>query len=134
MKKYCVLITIIFVSCLLGCDTYEMFDHYPGSKSSMWYCEEIDFKLEYALNAHGDQILQMSQLQWNDVCYTVYIGFHTGYYVMYSYKDEGPYEKSDMLLCGEWHYEGDNLVFEITEDNIFDNTFEKLVFVPIDQK
>ena len=37
------------------------------------------------------------------------------------------------LLSGSWEYEDDNLVLYIEEDFIFDNTIDKLVFVPQDE-
>ena len=131
MKKiFCALITALVISCLFGCDTYGMFNHYPGDKSTTWYCEEIDFKIEYAYNEQGNRIPQMSHLEWDGVSYLVVTYFHAGYYIMYSYQEETPYGEDNLLLYGKWHYEGDNLVFEIDEDKVFDNTFEELVFKP----
>jgi hypothetical protein len=39
--------------------------------------------------------------------------------------------EEQILLSGKWKYKGKNVVIEITEDNIFDNTFEELIFKPV---
>ena len=129
-KMISILLLAVMLFALAGCDTYAMFNRYPDDRSTVWYCEEIDFEIWYVPNAYGNLEPQNSPLAWNGVTYTVWLGFHAGYFVMYSYKSEGPYTENDILISGEWRFEDDNMVFEIEEDNIFNNTFEELVFKP----
>lgn len=129
-KMIAILLLAVMLFALAGCDTYAMFNRYPDDRSTVWYCEEIDFEIKYVPNEYGNLAPQASPLEWNGVTYTVWLGFHAGYFVMYSYKSEGPHEESDELISGQWRYDGDNMVFEIEEDNIFNNTFEELVFKP----
>ena len=39
---------------------------------------------------------------------------------------------ADLLICGKWKIVNGCLIVEITEDNIFDGKYTKLVFHPLD--
>ena len=39
---------------------------------------------------------------------------------------------ADLLICGKWKIVNGCLIVEITEDNIFDGKYTKLVFRPLD--
>ena len=129
-KMISILLLAVMVFSLAGCDTYAMFNYYPEDRSTVWYCEEIDFEIKFVPNEYGNLAPQESPLEWNGTTYEVEVLFYAGYYIMYSYKSEGPYKESDKLTSGQWRYDSDNMVFEIEEDNIFNNTFEELVFKP----
>ena len=130
-KMISILLLAVMVLSLAGCDTYAMFNYYPEDRSTVWYCEEIDFEIKYVPNEYGNLAPQPSQLVWNDTIYEVAVDFFAGYFDIFLYKDDGePTTEDDNLLSGRWQYKHGNVVVEITKDNIFNNTFEELVFKP----
>lgn len=132
MKKvYCVILAFHILLCLTGCDTYEMTGYYPENRSAVWYCEELDFEIKYIPNEYGNLIAQASTITWNGVLYNVVGVFNFGYFEIISVNDELIAKETSVLLSGAWDYENENVVVEITEDNVFGNAFEVLVFKPI---
>ena len=130
-KMISILLLAVMVLSLAGCDTYAMFNYYPDDRSTVWYCEEIDFEIKYVPNEYGNLAPKASPLEWNGTTYEVAAGFFAGYFDIYLDKNGEATTEADHLLSGRWRYENGNVVVEITEDNIFDNTFEELIFKPV---
>ena len=130
-KTYSFCAVFCLLLCLVGCDTYAMFNYYPDDRSTVWYCEEIDFEIKYVPNEYGNLVAQKSTITWDDVSYSVVGIFNFGYFEIILEKGETSITEADILLSGKWKYKGENVVIEITEDKVFDNTFEELVFKPI---
>ena len=129
-KTYRLCAVFCLLLCLAGCDTYEMFNYYPEYRSTVWYCEEIDFEIEFIPNEYGNLAPQASPLEWNGTTYEVKAGFFAGYFDIYLNKNGEATTEDSHLLSGRWQYENGNVVVEITKDSIFNNTFEELVFKP----
>ena len=130
-KMISILLLAVMVFYLAGCDTYAMFNYYPDDRSTVWYCEEIDFEIKYVPNEYGNLIAQTSTISWDDVSYSVVGIFNFGYFEIIVETGETLITEEQILLSGKWKYKGKNVVIEITEDNIFDNTFEELIFKPV---
>lgn len=130
-KMISILLLAVMVLSLAGCDTYAMFNYYPEDRSTVWYCEEIDFEIKYVPNEYGNLIAQTSTISWDDVSYSVVGIFNFGYFEIIVETGETLITEEQILLSGKWKYKGKNVVIEITEDNIFDNTFEELIFKPV---
>lgn len=130
-KRCCFFVGVCFFLILAGCDTYEMFNYYPDDISTVWYCEEIDLEIRYAPNEYGHLAPQVSPLEWKGTTHMVTFGFNPVCFWLFLDTEEETDMGSAPVLSGTWHYEDGNLVVEITEDKIFDDTFEKLVFKPI---
>lgn len=132
MKKiYSFCAVFCLLVCLAGCDPYAMFNYCPDDRSTVWYCEEIDFEIKYVPNEYGNLVAQESTIVWDDISYSVVGIFNFGYFEIVLEKGETSITEADILLSGKWKYKGENVVVEITEDKVFDNTFEELVFKPI---
>lgn len=129
-KMISILLLAVMLFALAGCDTYAMFNYYPEDRSTVWYCEEIDFEIKYVPNAYGNLAPQVSPLEWNGTTYEVEAGFFAGCFDIYLNKNGEATTEDGHLLSGRWRYENGNIVVEITEDNFFNNTFEELVFKP----
>ena len=130
-KMISILLLAVMVLSLAGCDTYAMFNYYPDDRSTVWYCEEIDFEIKYVPNKYGNLAPKASPLEWNGTTYEVAAGFFAGYFDIYLDKNGEATTEADHLLSGRWRYENGNVVVEITEDKVFDNTFEELIFKPV---
>lgn len=130
-KMISILLLAVMVLSLAGCDTYAMFNYYPDDRSTVWYCEEIDFEIKYVPNEYGNLAPKASPLEWNGTTYEVAAGFFAGYFDIYLDKNGEATTEADHLLSGRWRYENGNVVVEITEDKVFDNTFEELIFKPV---
>ena len=129
-KMISILLLAVMLFALAGCDTYAVFNYYPEDRSTVWYCEEIDFEIKYVPNEYGNLVAQKSAITWDDVSYSVVGIFNFGYFEIILEKGETSITEADILLSGKWKYKGENVVIEITEDKVFDNTFEELVFKP----
>lgn len=133
MKKVCCTLCVLFLLVsLVGCDTYEISKSYPYHQSRVWYCEEIDFEILYTYSDDGFLLSQAYPLVWNGVHYSVYVSFFANYFEMYIGNDAATATTnvSCTVLSGIWSYRDKCVVVEISEDNIFDNTYEELVFSP----
>lgn len=132
MKKTChLLLFVILLFFLSSCyDAQASFKHYPWYRAATWHCEEIDMTIEFELDESGNRRgSTFGQFTINNTTYTVEIGFHTNAVGFLADQDnDGIYE---IGLDGTWFYRQENLVIEVHEDNLFDNQFTNLVFVPI---
>lgn len=102
---------------------------FPYDLCDTWVCENPRFSIVYSRDEAGWGLCDAS-MEWKDEVIDVEVNFSTSQFVV------GP--KSDplydnRLLSGSWEYEDGNLVLYIEEDFIFDNTVDKLVFVPQDE-
>ena len=129
MKKFILAAMLLVLSiCLCACDSYSALELYPYDKADRWYCEDIDFTINFLHDENGILLGDVPlKLVWNGQEYTLYIGFHVSYYSLRISDGEGGYEDR---VSGNWEYREDNLVLRIKEDLIFDGAFEELVFVP----
>lgn len=115
---------IVLLSVLSSCDPY--YDSYPYEQDHDWYCEQIDLKLSPPTSGS-----ESPTLHWNGETLAVYVSFHVSrFYIEIDNGDE-MITSDEELASGTWDYEGNNLVFTITKDNIFDGAIHKLVFVPV---
>ena len=67
---------------------------------------------------------------WKETAYEVSVGFMASAADFYQRVPSEGDENLAMLLRCRWHYEDENLVMTILEDNLFDGVFTELVFVP----
>lgn len=136
MKKRLLLVLLVLVVFLTGCDTYAMFDRYPWDKADQWYCEEIDLTITFAYKEDGS-LLGCGTLPWDwngQTYYNMGVGFGPGHFV-FDTPDETRVSTNGTVmakvhLSGLWKYQGKNLILTITEDELFDGKYTELVFVP----
>lgn len=122
MKKVIAIVVIIVLTVSLwGCDPYV--NKYPANRSDSWYCKELDFTLNV------DQ--RTSELKWAGEIYTVEIAMHVDYYLILLENGQNIKGEKDVLFRGTWSYSGKRLVLKISEDNLFNGAYKKLVFEPI---
>ena len=128
MKKGCACFILALVICLAGCDGKEVRKEYPYYKSAKWYCEEIDFTISFDRDEKGKLTASPpADLTWDGQIYNVYVGFRGS---SYHFLATGETEAAKIYLSGLWKYRGENVVFSVTEDLIFEGTFVELVFAP----
>lgn len=119
MKKT-VLFFVIMALLLNVCGC--MYSRYPNDRADQWYCQELDF----TLNVDG----RTSELIWNGEIYTVGFASQAGYYLVVLENGQDILGEEDVLFEGRWSFSGKKLVLKISEDNLFDGAYKKLVFVP----
>lgn len=125
MKKICslVIILLLILSFMCGCDPYSMHDLYPNERSDKWCCEELNF----ILNLNQDT----SELKWNDHVYIIEFAMQASYFAIILAPEDGVTE-NNVLLDGHWSYRDKKLILEINTDNLFDGKFKSLTFEPVE--
>lgn len=122
-----VLILALTVVLLTACDPTA--GHYPWQLGHGWVCDDPDIVLDTwraedgTWHYGGDRII----LDDNEV--ELLVGYR-GYYAFFSspkclYAEDDP-------IHGTWKIQDGCLIIEITQDNIFDGKYTKLVFRPLD--
>ena len=122
-----VLILALAVVLLTACDPVA--GHYPCQLGHGWVCDDPDIVLDTwraedgTWHYGGDRII----LDDNEV--ELQVGYR-GHYAFFSspkclYAEDDP-------IHGTWKIQDGCLVIEVTQDNIFDGKYTKLVFRPLD--
>ena len=103
--------------------------HYPWQLGHGWVCDDPDIVLDTwqaedrTMHSGGEKII----LDGNTVEIVVGYRGHVAYFYSAKYLPT-----VDLLICGKWKIVNGSLIVEITEDNIFDGKYTKLVFRPLD--
>ena len=122
-----VLILALSVVLLTACDPTA--GHYPWQLGHGWVCDDPDIVLDTwqaedrTMHYGGEKII----LDGNTVEIVVGYRGHVAYFYSAKYLPT-----ADLLICGKWKIVNGSLIVEITEDNIFDGKYTKLVFRPLD--
>ena len=126
MKRKLLLVLLVLVIFLTGCDTYAMFDQYPWDKADCWYCEEIDYTIKYSFSSTGQLQPHTEYWIWDGQTYNVTAACQAST-IDFLVTESG---MGRTLFSGTWKYEGKNIVVSIVTDNIFGGEITELVFVP----
>ena len=124
-----VLMLALTVVLLTACDPTA--GHYPWQLGHGWVCDDPDIILDTwraedgTIHYGGEKIIQDD----NTVELIVEYRGHVAYFYSEKYV-----RTADLLICGKWKIVNGCLIVEITEDNIFDGKYTKLVFRPLDSK
>ena len=122
-----VLILASSVVLLTACDPTA--GHYPWQLGHGWVCDDPDIVLDTwraedgTIHYGGEKIIQDD----NTVELIVEYRGHVAYFYSAKYLPT-----ADLLICGKWKIVNGCLIVEITEDNIFDGKYTKLVFQSLD--
>lgn len=133
-KAYAIVLSICIVFVLTACDGYAVLRRYPEYKSLDWYCEELDFSFSYEENEYGNLELKTGSLTVGTDVLDVDLFFMIDNWSLVLDKGDEMMTTDDILAEGTWRYRKGNLVFTITEDNLFDGMYDELMFVPIKSK
>ena len=132
MKKlFLILLICTIMICCVGCEGYEAMGKYPHFKSACWYCEDLDFTINYEFHKDGHLKEMTYPLHWEGKTYDVYVWFMFDNWEIAIDNGDSITESNEQLLLGTWKYKGNNLILTITEDNLLNGQYEKLVFVPM---
>ena len=112
----CVGFCLLILSLIGGSD----YRTYPHQKASVWICEDPYFVFS----------TQEDYFVWEGEKYEVYVRMHAHYFSVYRASENFVISDEYLLFHGSWRYKKGNMVVKITEDNIFDGAYKKLIFVP----
>ena len=119
---------LFFVALLLtACDPVA--GHYPCQLGHGWVCDDPDIVLDTwraedgTWHYGGEKIIMDGKEIVVQVAYPVHSVF------IYP---EGPVYAKAELIKGTWKIQDGCFIIEITQDNIFDGKYTKLVFRPLD--
>lgn len=134
MKKARLLILmLVLILVLSGCDTYYATKYYPYFMSSHWVCLEPYFEITYEYKPSGYLKDVSCILVWNETTIPARIGFMAGSYEVYEYTDADSEIIPVTYFAGGWKYEQGNLVLSISDDFAFFNgEYTELVLEPQD--
>lgn len=124
-----VLILALSVVLLTACDPTA--GHYPNQFGHGWVCDEPNIVLDTwetedgTWHNGGEKIIMDGKEIVVQVAYHVHSVF---------INPEGPVYAKAELIKGTWKIQDGCFIIEITEDNIFDGKYTKLVFRPLDSK
>ena len=127
MKKVCFMLIVLILLC--GCDAYAFANTYPFDSGTAWYCEELDFLLDYQNSQTQKDIENGHTMVLNGEEITVEVLFHSNYFAIYQ-DGEKPVALEDKLIGGTWEYDDGKLVMHIDDDYASIISFSELVFIP----
>ena len=122
-----VLILALSVVLLTACDPVA--GHYPCQLGHGWVCDDPDIVLDTwraedgTWHYGGEKIIMDGKEISIEVSYQVDSVFIS---------PKGAVRADDDLIKGTWKIQDGCLIIEITQDNIFDGKYTKLVFRPLD--
>ena len=122
-----VLILALAVVLLTACDPVA--GHYPCQLGHGWVCDDPDIVLDTwraedgTWHYGGEKIITDGKEISIEVSYQVHSVFIS---------PKGAVRADDGLVRGTWKIKDGYLIIEITQDNIFDGKYTKLVFRPLD--
>ena len=124
LKSKKILAVIICISSFLftGCNPYYGLE--PYNETANWVSLEPQVILTYSIDDKGAKTSQ-EILMHNEQPIYLDIAFQSSQYCAFL-ADSTRYE--DRLFSGEWSYRGDQLVFSLDEDFIFNGKYAELVF------
>ena len=122
--KRCMVIALIFAVAisLLACDPYA--NKYPFKEEGTWICKDPEFTISYSKEPNN-RIIEESTLEWDGETIHVDVTFQVDTYCV---SPIGTTAHADRLFNGTWEYRGEDLVFYIEEDFLFDGHFYEIVF------
>ena len=119
---------LFFVALLLtACDPVA--GHYPCQLGHGWVCDDPDIVLDTWRAEDGTWHYGGEKIIMDGKEIVVQVAYHVHSVFIYP---EGPVYAKAELIKGTWKIQDGCFIIEITEDNIFDGKYTKLVFRPLD--
>ena len=97
---------------------------YPFKEEGTWICKDPEFTISYSIEPNN-RIIEESTLEWDGETIHVDVTFQVDTYCV---SPIGTTAHADRLFNGTWEYRGEDLVFYIEEDFLFDGHFYEIVF------
>ena len=127
-------IALLFVSCFVFFDiiAYDIKPSKPGKdypfeKAERWVSLDPYFVLEYKYV--DGELLQNTFLEINGELQEVEVGHQGGVFAVFLKTSESE-NHNGTLFSGTWKYRGDDLVYYIDDDFVFDGAYKEIVFEP----
>ena len=134
MRVYCkyritfLIITLILTIILLtACDPVA--GHYPCQLGHGWVCDDPDIVLDTWRAEDGTWHYGGEKIIMDGKEIVVQVAYHVHSVFIYP---EGPVYAKAELIKGTWKIKDGCLIIEVTQDNIFDGKYTKLVFRSLD--
>ena len=119
---------LFFVALLLtACDPVA--GHYPCQLGHGWVCDDPDIVLDTWRAEDGTWHYGGEKIIMDGKEIVVQVAYHVHSVFIYP---EGPVYAKAELIKGTWKIQDGCFIIEITQDNIFDGKYTKLVFRPLD--
>lgn len=130
MKK----LFILFLIALLpistaGCDPTS--GKYPFEMNECWYCQELDMMLDYREDTLAQKTAfnqSISTFTWNGETIDATVGYMANGFIIDPVVTR-PDSQYNSAINGQWNYDGDNIIFEVTSDEIFHGVLVGMKFV-----
>jgi hypothetical protein len=112
---------------MTGC----FFTDHPETRNKCWYCEELDMVVDYresTLAQKTNYNYGITELTWNGERIKVDACFDAALFIwdpVVTRVDSQYYS----CITGVWDYDGENIVCEVTDDDVFHGALEGMVFV-----
>lgn len=98
---------------------------YPDKKASSWVCDDPPIEVNYSHSATE------ANMDWEGERIPIFLGMQSKVINVYRLvPGQDGLREENVLFAGYWHYDGENMVVEISEDNFFNGAYTELVFVP----
>ena len=134
MRVYCkyrlalfALILAMIIVLLTACDPTA--GHYPWQLGHGWVCDDPDIVLDTWRAEDGTWHYGGEKIIMDGKEIVVQVAYHVHSVFIYP---EGPVYAKAELIKGTWKIQDGCFIIEITQDNIFDGKYTKLVFRPLD--
>ena len=118
------LVALFFVTLFIATETIRS-RPYPFENAPRWVSSNPYFVLEYK---YDDEFFESAILEINGELQEVNVECVDGTYDVFIIDPETRY--TETLFGGSWRYRGDNLVFRIKHDRIFNGEYKEIVFEP----